>query len=99
MIDPVRTGQVSRPGKVVTTIDNARRATVPAQGTAADAVNAESSAPVSLARLVTLAADLASAGPPVDYQRIAGIRQAIADGSYKLDADAVAKAMVGFGNE
>jgi negative regulator of flagellin synthesis FlgM len=57
-------------------------------------VEAPSSA--TLPRLLDLVADLAHLGPPVDYARIAQVRRAIADGSYKIDADALAKAIVNF---
>ncbi len=48
-----------------------------------------------LPKLVALAADLARQGPPVDYARVAQLRQAIADGSYVVDAKAIASAMAG----
>lgn len=55
---------------------------------------AEPAAPsVPLSKLTTLARDLADSGPPVDYARIAQIRQAISLGSYKVDAEAIADAM------
>jgi negative regulator of flagellin synthesis FlgM len=50
----------------------------------------------SVPQLLDLVADLAHSGPPVDYARIAQVRRAIADGSYKIDADALAKAIVSF---
>jgi negative regulator of flagellin synthesis FlgM len=40
------------------------------------------------------AADLAAAGPPVDAGKIAAIRSAIADGSYRVNAEAIAGRMV-----
>jgi negative regulator of flagellin synthesis FlgM len=40
------------------------------------------------------AADLAAAGPPVDTGKVARIRAAIADGSYRVDPKAVAGRMV-----
>jgi negative regulator of flagellin synthesis FlgM len=40
------------------------------------------------------AADLAAAGPPVDTGKVAAIRAAIADGSYQVDAKAIADRMV-----
>lgn len=51
-------------------------------------------APVPIARLTGLVRALASEGPPVDHARIAQIRQAIASGSYRPDAEAVADAML-----
>jgi flagellar biosynthesis anti-sigma factor FlgM len=51
----------------------------------------------SLSRLVNLAKELQQQGPPVDYVRIAQVRQAIAQRSYQIDAGAIAKAIVNFG--
>ncbi len=48
---------------------------------------------VPLSKLTALARDLAAAGPPVDYARIAQVSQAISLGSYKVDAQAIADAM------
>lgn len=50
----------------------------------------------SLSRLVSLANELSSAPAPVDYAKIAQVRRAIADGSYKLDPDALAKSIVAY---
>jgi negative regulator of flagellin synthesis FlgM len=43
-----------------------------------------------------MAAELAQQGPPVDFARIAQLRQAIAQGSYAVDVDSIAHAMIGF---
>ncbi|MES2290871.1 MAG: flagellar biosynthesis anti-sigma factor FlgM [Pseudomonadota bacterium] len=50
----------------------------------------------SLSRLVSLANQLSSAPAPVDYAKIAQIRRAIADGSYQVDPDALAKSIVAY---
>lgn len=50
----------------------------------------------SLSRLVSLANELSSAPAPVDYAKIAQVRRAIADGSYQLDPDALAKSIVAY---
>ena len=50
----------------------------------------------NMPKLVNIAADLARAGPPVDYAKIALVRQAIARGEYSKDVEAIANAMVGF---
>ncbi len=50
----------------------------------------------SLPKLVSLAADLAKQGPPVDYAKIAQIRQAIASGTYTVDLEATAAAILAF---
>lgn len=47
-----------------------------------------------LPQLVALATELAMQGPPVDYARVAKLRQAIADGSYAIDTRAIAAALV-----
>ena len=51
---------------------------------------------VPLAKLTNLARQLAESGPPVDYAKIAQISQAISQGRYKVDAQAVADAMLRF---
>jgi flagellar biosynthesis anti-sigma factor FlgM len=48
----------------------------------------------SLGKLTALARELADAGPPVDHVRIAQIRQAISLGSYRIDANAIADAVL-----
>jgi len=66
----------------------------------ADGVSASAPAPVATpvrqqaARAPSPAADLAAKGPPVDETRIARIRAAIADGSYRANPLAIAAAMV-----
>lgn len=49
----------------------------------------------SLPQLVGLANELASGPPPLDYARIAKIRAAISTGSYKVDPDEIARALLG----
>ncbi|WP_156680345.1 flagellar biosynthesis anti-sigma factor FlgM [Sphingomonas profundi] len=40
------------------------------------------------------AADIARAGPPVDTDKVAKVRAAIANGSYNLDIQAIASRMI-----
>ena len=49
---------------------------------------------LSASRLADLARDLAEAGPPVAHARIARLRQAIAQGSYEVDAGRIADALL-----
>lgn len=49
----------------------------------------------SLPQLVSLASELASSPPPLDYARIAQIRAAISTGSYRVDAESIAQALLG----
>jgi negative regulator of flagellin synthesis FlgM len=90
MIDRVPTGPVSRTSSTRLASPSPHRVAneVPTR----DAAGASASLP----RLVTLAADLARQGPPVDYARIAQIRQAIAEGSYTVDPVAIASSMIAF---
>lgn len=87
MIDPVRAGPVSRvtpsPGGSPTGKSGAAAASGHAGGG-------------EISRLMELAADLAQLGPPIDYAKIAQVRRAIADGTYKIDADAVAMAIINY---
>jgi flagellar biosynthesis anti-sigma factor FlgM len=54
----------------------------------------QSKSSVPPTKLTALARELADAGPPVDYARIAQIRQAISNGGYHVDAQAIAGAML-----
>lgn len=49
----------------------------------------------SLPQLVSLASALSDAPLPIDYQKIARIRAAISTGSYRVDAEAIARALLG----
>ncbi len=51
---------------------------------------------VSTPRLISLSSELAEQGPPVDVGRIATLRNAIADGSYSVNVDKIADAMLRF---
>ncbi len=90
MIDPVRLGPVTP-----ITASVARRADV-ARAVSPDAGSASRA---TLPRLLDLVADLAQSGPPIDYAKIAQVRRAIAEGSYRIDADALAKAILSFARE
>ena len=50
----------------------------------------------SLPKLVTLASALAEQRPPVDFAKIAQVRQAIALGTYRVSPDAIAEGMMRF---
>lgn len=58
---------------------------------ATSAVDSTGGAPVAAPSLV---AALAEAGPPVNNEKIAAIRQAIASGQYPLDVKAIAAKMI-----
>lgn len=47
-------------------------------------------------RLLGLTRTLAEQGPPVDVARVAALRTAIAGGDYRVDAAALAQAMLAF---
>ena len=53
----------------------------------------------SLPKLLSLASELASQGPPVDYAKIARLRQAIALGTYRVRPEAIADALLRFGGK
>jgi negative regulator of flagellin synthesis FlgM len=89
MVDPVSFGAL-RPigqGRVAIAKDEAAQARTDMQ--------TYTPAPsVSLSKLTAAARQLAEAGPPVDFAKIAQIRQAIANGSYQSDAEAIADAVL-----
>jgi len=89
MVDPVTLWPIRPVSKSVK--DNGARATR-SETASARAIGASASLP----KLVSLAADLAKAEPPVDYAKIAQLRQAIAQGDYLIDLDSIAHSMVGF---
>jgi negative regulator of flagellin synthesis FlgM len=70
--------------------------------TAKDGVATPNLAPVnverikSLPKLVTLASTLVEQGPPVDFAKIAQVRQAIALGTYRVNPEAIAEGMMRF---
>lgn len=88
MVDPVSFGPLRPIGQ---------RGLAAPKGEVADggiAASAVQASPVSLSKLTAAARALAQAGPPVDYARIAQIRQAIATGGYRPDAEAIANAVL-----
>ena len=46
--------------------------------------------------VTTPAAELAAQGAPIDTAKVAAIREAIANGTYKIDAKAIANRMIEF---
>lgn len=94
MIEPVRTGPVSA---VVASAAGRTAETAPQQKVVRiERPSAAPSSSPSLPRLLDLAVHLANSGPPVDYTKVAQVRRAIAEGSYQIDADALAKAILRF---
>lgn len=84
---PVATGTAGK-------AETARTAGTTQTPTPAPQVQATPSA--SLSRLISLANNLSSAPAPVDYAKIAQVRRAIADGSYKVDPNILAKSIVAY---
>jgi flagellar biosynthesis anti-sigma factor FlgM len=52
---------------------------------------------VTLPRLMSIATEIAHQGPPIDYQKVAEIRAAIARGAYRIDPDRIAAGLSCFG--
>jgi negative regulator of flagellin synthesis FlgM len=88
MADPVSFAPASGPARVAK-IDSAKPARM---------VTARDASPVgkALPALVALAAELARE-VPVDHAKVAQIRAAIADGSYRIDPDRIAAGLIAFG--
>lgn len=55
------------------------------------------SGPATLSKLVSMARALAEQGPPIDSAKVARVRQALADGTYHVDVEALASAMLRYG--
>lgn len=72
---------------------------MPVAGARAAAPKSASPSPAaSVPQLLDLIADLAQGAPPVDAHRIAQIRRAIADGSYVIDPNTIARAIIDWGS-
>lgn len=56
-------------------------------------------ASTTLPKLVQLARELSNQGPPIDQAKIARVRQAIAEGNYHIDTDAIANAILLFSSK
>lgn len=91
MVDPVSFSSLAR-------VRAASDTAVSRQPVVASAKTDAPSAASNLPKLVALATELARHGPPIDYVRIAQIRQDIAQGTSLIDPDAIAKAMMNFGS-
>ncbi len=64
------------------------------QGAAAAAPAGSPGASGRSAGLGGLVSDLVALGPPVDGDKVAALRQAIAEGRYRVDPDAIAERMI-----
>lgn len=84
-------------------IDNSYKTSIPAGAAPPSRKPAASPAPNGSAevRLSSTAAQLAGAdsSPPVDAGRIAEIKQAIAEGRFKINADAIADSLIATARE
>jgi negative regulator of flagellin synthesis FlgM len=88
MVDPTSFGPVkpvSRPA-----VEPSQK-TVPSRVTSGAIAQAS-----SLPQLIELASELASQEVPIDYAKIALVRQAVALGTYRIEPEKVADAMFGF---
>jgi len=74
----------------------ARTANVRSEGVAKNepVAKVESADAQASGTITTPAAELAAQGAPIDTAKVASIREAIANGSYKIDAKAIADRMI-----
>ena len=59
----------------------------------------KSGSPPSLSKLISMARSLADQGPPIDGAKVARVRQALADGTYHVDVEALANAMLRYSDK
>jgi flagellar biosynthesis anti-sigma factor FlgM len=90
MVDPV---SLNPPGRTHATTVVTRPSK---QGVRSDEPQ-KSDAKPGLPMLLNLAQELTQQGPPIDHAKVAEIRDAIGGRSYKIDANAIASAIVSFG--
>jgi negative regulator of flagellin synthesis FlgM len=93
MVDPTSFGPL-RPVEHRKTAAAPPLATVESKAAIASLAVAQTTSKFSLSTLTAMARELSDAGPPVDHARIAQIRQAIAQGSYRIDPNAIADAVL-----
>ena len=90
MVDIVSTGFVkAAPRQLPATISKDGVATPPVAAANVERIK-------SLPKLVSLANELAEQGPPVDFAKIAQVRQAIALGTYRVSPYAIAEGIMRF---
>jgi negative regulator of flagellin synthesis FlgM len=89
MVDPVSNGSVSR-------AQNLRADRASSQPPGASPRAKASGTTVATPILTRMVEELVQQGPPVDFARIAQLRQAIAEGRYTVDPRTIARAMIGF---
>ncbi|MEK6638122.1 MAG: flagellar biosynthesis anti-sigma factor FlgM [Pseudomonadota bacterium] len=92
MVDSVSTGVAS------TTLRQLPPVTDKGAPTVTSPYNVKVDSIKSLPKLLTLASELANQGPPVDFAKIAQVRQAIALGTYRVSPEQTADAIASFGN-
>lgn len=85
MIDPVHSQATGAVGRTTTTASASVAAVAPEA----------SGAPASGAAIRTTAQTVADLGPPVDADRVATLKAAIADGSYSINPGKIADALIG----
>ena len=85
MIDGVgKSGPAGRIDLVRTSVERSAAAAKAGDGLSGD----------SVAGLSTPAAEMAAAGAPIDAEKVAAIRAAIAEGRYPVDPDKIAERMI-----
>lgn len=67
--------------------------------TIATAATGNSGSTQSLSKLISIARSLADEGPPIDGAKVARVRQALADGTYLVDVEALANAMLRYSHK
>ncbi len=97
MVDPVGRGPVANGYLMAVRGTAPRQATVDRPASVPRDVSGSAQPGRVLARLVDRAVALTNAGPPVDDAKVAQVRRAIAEDSYRVDVNALAKAIVQFG--
>jgi flagellar biosynthesis anti-sigma factor FlgM len=93
MVDPISFGPL-RPAEHRKTAAASTRANVESKTPTLPAIGEQATSTVSLGKLTAMARELADSAAPVDYARIAQIRQAISRGTYPIDPKAIADAML-----
>lgn len=84
MIDPISSSTSSAIG----------RASLPVSGPATALSTGSKDVPAETMSVRTTARSVADLGPPIDADRVAALKAAIADGSYSVDPGKIADALI-----
>lgn len=92
MVDPVSIGKIQA---VELRVWNENQTKV-TQATTEHKVSGPVQHSLGQSTIISLAHQLADQGPPIDHEKVERLREAVASGSYEIDSESIARAMLDF---